>query len=158
MSHLGFLNWLLYIQQSMSEAFNPQLPTVTEKKNSKLQEYSIPVTRGWRKGSSQQKTFLLLSQILMEKSHHLPVVTVGLSKERFFHSSTLGFLTGWCQCFPAEIWVSTSTQCQQDYKGGCKVELVNAAGIRRPCGGGEGFRYLYPPNSNETDWGGTKLG
>lgn len=34
----------------MSEAFNPQLPTVTEK-NFKLQEYPIPLTRGWRKGS-----------------------------------------------------------------------------------------------------------
>lgn len=158
MSHLGFLNWLLYIPNRACQKPSTLNCQQSQKKILNFRNILFPLPEDGERVACQQKTFLLLSQMLMEKPHHLPVVSVGPSKERFFHSSTLGFLTGWCQCFPAGIWVSTSTQCQQDYKRGCKVELVNTAGIRRPWGRGGWSRYLYPPSSNETVWGGTKLG
>lgn len=149
-----------YISQTEHvRSLQPSTANSHRKKILNFKNILFPLPEDGERVACQQKTFLLLSQMLMEKPHHLPVVSVGPSKERFFHSSTLGFLTGWCQCFPAGIWVSTSTQCQQDYKRGCKVELVNTAGIRRPWGRGRGgSRYLYPPSSNETVWGGTKLG
>lgn len=135
-----------YISQTEHvRSLQPSTANSHRKKILNFKNILFPLPEDGERVACQQKTFLLLSQMLMEKPHHLPVVSVGPSKERFFHSSTLGFLTGWCQCFPAGIWVSTSTQCQQDYKRGCKVELVNTAGIRRPWGRGGGLgTYTHP--------------